>query len=184
MDTKLVALIAVVIGLAGCSRAVVTIPEKAIVHEPVPAAPVAAVQPAAPSQSDRLVEIDRMLSAPLTGSPEDADRRSSLRAERTALVATGNYAMPVDQSARRSGNEIVSRDAHADFVNYAPPPASNDQIVVAVDSQGRSGYLPFLEGLTPSERHHYFQALWLQNSQNINITRNSGFTRGRFRRRF
>ena len=184
MDTKLVALFAMAVSLAGCSKAVVTMPARAIVQQPMSGAPVAAIQAPAKSQSDRMVEIDRMLSAPLTGSPEDADRRSSLRAERAALIASGNYAPQADQPARQSNSEIVSRerDADTDFVNYAPPPPSNGQIVVAVDSQGRSGYLPFLEGMTPSERLHYFQALWLQNSQNINVTRNSDFTRGRFRR--
>src|SRR5450432_1555044 len=194
MNTKLIALFAMAVSLAGCSKAVVTMPERAIVHQPMPAAPVAAVQaPAAQSQSDRIVEIDRMLSAPLTGSPEDADRRSSLRAERAALMASGNYAMQADQSGRPAADNqseqpssgMVSRAAHGNVVNYAPPAPSNGPIVVAVDSQGESGYLPFLEGMTPSERLHYFQALRLQNSQNINVTRNgNNFTRGRFRRRF
>jgi hypothetical protein len=184
MNTRLIVLFAITASLAGCSKAVVTMPDRTTVQQPMPAAPIAVNQARAQPPSDRIVEIDRMLSAPLTGSPEDADRRSSLRAERAALMASGNYAMQADQSARQPSSEIVSRDAHADFVNYVPPPPSNGQIVVAVDSQGRSGYLPFLEGMTPSERLHYFQAVWLQNSQNINITRNSDFTRRRFRRGF
>jgi hypothetical protein len=163
-------------------------PERVIVQQPMPAAPAATIQVPAQSQTDRIVEIDRMLSAPLTGSPEDADRRSALRAERNALMALGNYSMQTDQAGQQAtgcqsgqpNNEIVSHD----IVDYAPPPPSNSQIVVAVDSQGRSGNLPFLEGMTPSERLHYFQALWLQNSQNINITRNNSFTRRPFRRGF
>ncbi len=192
MNSRLIALFAMAVSLAGCSKAVVTLPERTIVHEPMPAVPVATIQAPAQSQLDRVVEIDRMLSAPLTGSPEDADRRSALRAERAALVASGNYSMQNDQSGRQAADSqsgqpsrgMVSRNAHGNVVNYAPPPPSNGEIVVAIDSQGRSGYLPFLEGLTPSERLHYFQALWLQNSQNININRNFGFTRRRFPRSF
>lgn len=192
MNTKVVALFAVAVSLAGCSKAVVTVPERTIAHQPMPAAPAATIQAPAQSQSDRIVEIDRTLSAPLTGSPDDTDRRSALRAERCALMASGNYSMQADQSGRQAADSqnrqpnsgIVSGDAHGNVVNYAPPPPSNDQIVVAVDSQGGSGYLPGLEGMTPSERFHYFQALWLQNSQNITVTRNFGITRRRFRRGF
>ncbi len=191
MNTKLIALSAMAVSLAGCSKAVVTMPatpERTTVQQPMPAATVATIQSAAQSQTNRIVEINRMLSAPLTGSPEDADRRSALRAERNALMASGNHSMQTDHAGQQAtgsqsgqpGNEIASPDV----VNYAPPPPSNSQIVVAADSQGESGYLPFLEGMTPSERLHYFQALRLQNSQNINITRNNSFTRGRFRRGF
>jgi hypothetical protein len=191
MNTKLIALSALAVSLAGCSKAVVTMPaapESTTVQQPRPAAPVAAIQAPAQSQTDRIVEIDRMLSAPLTGSPADADRRSALRAERNALMALGNYSVQTDQAGQQAtgsqsgqpGNEIASEGV----VDYSPPPPSDNQIVVAVDSRGRSGDLPFLEGMTPSERHHYFQALWLQNSENINITGNTGFARRRFRRRF
>lgn len=178
MNTRLIALFAVAVSLAGCSKAVVTMPERTIVQQPMPGAtPVATVQTPAQSQRDRIVEIDRMLSAPLTGSPEDADRRSVLRAERDALMASGNYSIQADQSGRQAADsesgqasgEMVSGDAHGNVVNYVPPPPSNDRIVVAVDSQGRSGYLPPLEGMTPSERLHYFQALRLQNTQNTNV---------------
>ena len=191
MNTKIIALSAIAVSLAGCSKAVVKMPatpERTIAQQPLPAAPVATMQAPAQPQTDRIVEIDRMLSAPLTGSPEDADRRSALRAERNALMALGNHSIQTDHAGQQAtdsqsgqpGNELASPDV----VNYAPPPPSNSQIVVAVDSQGQSGYLPFLEGMTPSERLHYFQALSLQNSQNINVTRNSSFTRGRFRRGF
>ncbi|MGB8340867.1 MAG: hypothetical protein WCE51_04705 [Chthoniobacterales bacterium] len=162
--------------------------ERTTAQQPLRAAPVATIQAPVQSQTDRIVEIDRMLSAPLTGTPADADRRSALRAERNALMALGNYSVQTDQAAQQAtgnqsgqpSNEPVSQDV----VDYAPLPPSNSQIVVAVDSQGRSGNLPFLEGMTPSERLHYFQALYLQNSQNINITRNSSFIRRRFRRGF
>lgn len=191
MNTKVIALSAMALSLAGCSKAVVTMPaalERTTAQQPLRAAPVATIQAPVQSQTDRIVEIDRMLSAPLTGTPADADRRSALRAERNALMALGNYSVQTDQAAQQAtgnqsgqpSNEPVSQDV----VDYAPLPPSNSQIVVAVDSQGRSGNLPFLEGMTPSERLHYFQALYLQNSQNINITRNSSFIRRRFRRGF
>ena len=192
MNTKVIAFFAMAVCLASCSKAVVTMPERTILHRQIPAAPAATVQAPVQSQSERVAEIDRMLSAPLTGSPDDTDRRSALRAERCALMASGNYSMQLDQSGRQAidsqsaqlNSGIVSREAHENDVNYAPPPPSNGQIVVAVDSQGGSGYLPGLEGMTPSERLHYFQALWLQNSQNINITRNFDVTRRRFHRGF
>jgi hypothetical protein len=175
MNTRLIVLFASALSLAGCSKAVVTMPERTTVEQPMPAAPIAIIQARAQSQPDRILEIDRMLSAPLTGSPEDTDRRSALRAERAALVASRNYAMqaddrqPPDSQSGQPSSLIVSRDAQGNVVNYAASPPLNDRIVVAVDSQGRSGYLPLLEGMTPSERRHYFQAIRLQNTQNINV---------------
>ena len=189
MNTKAVAFFTVAICLAGCSKAVVTIPERAFVQPmpPAPAtaipvqattapAPTVAVPAPVQSQSERIAEIDRILSASLTGFPEDTDRRTALRAERRGLMASGNYPMHDEQSARQEP------DSHGNFVNYDSSPPSNDQIVIAADSQ--SGYLPGLEGMTPTERLHYYQALWLQNSQNINVNRNFGFTRRHFRRGF
>src|SRR2546430_17081061 len=38
------------------------------------------------STTERIAEIDRLLAAPLTGTPEDSDRRVALRAERNALA--------------------------------------------------------------------------------------------------
>ncbi len=191
MNTKVIAFFAMAVGLAGCSKAVVTmpVPERTIV-QPMPAAPATTIQAPAQSQSDRVAEIDRLLSAPLTGLPEDTDRRSALRGERSALITSGSYSMQADQSGRQTidsqstqlNSGIVSREAHANVVSYDSPPPSNGQIVVAVDSQ--AGYLPGLEGMTPSERLHYYQALWFQNSQNININRNFGVARRHFRRGF
>ena len=105
MNTKLIALSALAVSLAGCSRAVVTMPaapERTTVQQPRPAAPVATIQAPAQSQTDRIVEIDRMLSAPLTGSPADADRRSALRAERNALMALGNYSAQSNRAGRQA----------------------------------------------------------------------------------
>src|SRR5947208_13132086 len=115
MNTKAVAFLAVAVNLAGCSKAVVTIPEMATV-QPMPPAPVTAVSvpaitalapaAAAPapmqSQSERIAEIDRILSTSLTGSPADADRRLALRAERRSLMALGNYSMQDKQAGRQA----------------------------------------------------------------------------------
>src|SRR5262245_20764504 len=54
-------------------------------------APIA-TQVATPNRqtaAERLVEIDRLLARPLTGSPEQADERTLLRAERAALISSG-----------------------------------------------------------------------------------------------
>ena len=55
----------------------------------------------APSKTpaERIAEIDRLLSAPLSGTPEDADRRVALRGERAALAGSNNYTVANAQSA-------------------------------------------------------------------------------------
>jgi len=49
------------------------------------------------STMERVAEIDRLLAAPLTGTPEDSDRRVALRAERNALV--GHRMIVTNQSS-------------------------------------------------------------------------------------
>ena len=56
-------------------------------HAPDPAPVTALVAaPNRPTAAERLVEIDRLLARPLTGTPESADERTLLRAERAALI--------------------------------------------------------------------------------------------------
>src|SRR5258706_15034015 len=55
---------------------------------PVPMA-TAIATPNRPTAAERLVEIDRLLARPLTGTPESADERTLLRAERAALIGSG-----------------------------------------------------------------------------------------------
>ena len=49
--------------------------------------------------AERIAEIDRLLAAPFTGTPEDADRRGALRAERAALAGSNNNTVADAQSA-------------------------------------------------------------------------------------
>ncbi|HXY61196.1 MAG TPA: hypothetical protein VEH26_06300 [Chthoniobacterales bacterium] len=60
---------------------------------------------------------------------------------------------------------------------HAPADSQGGGIVIAPNSQASS--LPFLEQMTPSERDHYFEELWLQNSSVIDVNHN-GFGFGRF----
>ena len=61
-------------------------------HKAQKPAPIIAVQPSpvpakrTPSAQERLAEIERLLSLPLTGVPEDTDWRSALRSERDVLT--------------------------------------------------------------------------------------------------
>jgi hypothetical protein len=119
---------------------------------------------------DRIVEIDRLLSAPLTGDPADADRRITLRAERAAL--TGNPNPAVFTNRQPVTNTVVAvpsvRIPAANLPNppNAPSNATNG-IVIAPNSQATS--LSFLEQMTPSERERYYRDLRLRNTQTIDI---------------
>ena len=111
MNTKVIAFFAMAVSLAGCSKAVVTMPAKDD-RSTNAAAPVPTIQAPAQSQSDRIAEIDRTLSAPLTGSPEDTDRRSALRAERTLSWLQGiTRCRPIDpvdkQPTVKAGNQLA-----------------------------------------------------------------------------
>ena len=65
-------------------------------------------EPKTVSPADRLVEIDRLLAAPLTGRPEESDQRVLLRAEREALVTSGQVA------AQRATGNAAHRHGHGD----------------------------------------------------------------------
>jgi hypothetical protein len=71
--------------LAGCSKSELEVATPADSTTPL----VQQQQQAA----NRIVEIDRLLSAPVTGDPADADRRIALRAERAALTGNPNPAV-------------------------------------------------------------------------------------------
>jgi hypothetical protein len=120
------------------------------------------------------VEIDRLLALPLTGTPEESDRRTALRAERAALVASGqvpyelrgplvasrNAAVPVN-------NTVTQRSANGNVVNYAQPPTRVAPIVVAPNSQSTN--LSYLEQMTPTEREHYYKNIRVQNTQRVEV---------------
>src|SRR5215813_207977 len=78
----------------GCSKSDKTT-SRAVQPTPLLAATIPApiatqvAMPNRPTAAERLVEIDRLLARPLTGSPEQADERTLLRAERAALISSG-----------------------------------------------------------------------------------------------
>ena len=150
---------------------------------PAPVATPVAV-PSRSTPAERLVEIDLLLAKPLTGTPEQADERSLLRAERAALISSGQVPFPSGNLAAgqlaQSSQAAIAEGSPAAYPNeHSPvmPDAHNDQIVIATDSQ--ASRLPFLEGLSPTELDHYFQWLWLQNGSFVNVN-HSGFGFGRF----
>ena len=102
---------------------------------------------------DRVVEIDRLLSAPLTGTPEDSDRRASLRAERVGLTGVA------DPAQLMRSQPAVARVANE--------PPRNTSIVVAHDSRGNHEphRLSGVEAMTPSERKRYYEELRLRNTR-------------------
>lgn len=115
-------------------------------------------------RADRIVEIDRLLSAPVTGDPADSDRRVALRAERAALTGNPNPAVFVNRPTQVPTNLV--RTPNVGNVNYAGAPSASG-IVVAPNSQATS--LSFLEQMTPSERERYYKTLRLQNSRTVDV---------------
>jgi hypothetical protein len=149
--------------LAACSKGTV---EVNTAPSGASAQPLARLQQMPPQQrADRIVEIDRLLSAPVTGDPSDSDRRVALRAERAALTGNPNPAVFSSRPAPISTN--VARVPSAGAFNYPQPPFSSNGIVVAPNSQATS--LSFLEQMTPSERERYYKALRLRNTQTVDV---------------
>src|SRR5258707_6950920 len=77
------------LALSACSRVDVQPASNNFTLSPGISAPYAQQQSSqlnSQSRQDRLIEIDRLLSAPLTGSQADADQRVTLRAERDVLT--------------------------------------------------------------------------------------------------
>ena len=146
----------------------------ATIPAPAPASIATAIaRPNPPTAAERIVEIDRLLARPLTGTPESADERTLLRAERAALISSGQF--PSQSGSQAPGEPVQSNPAPMEQHSADSP---GGQMVIATNSQASS--LPFLEQLTPTERDHYFQELWLQNSSFVEVN-HSGFGFGRFR---
>jgi hypothetical protein len=140
----------------GCSRSEVHLTA-------APAQPLTTgIQAAGPTQqtaAQRLVEIDRLLAAPVTGRSEDSDRRAVLRAERAALADSG-------QVPYRAQNQIAS-NRNRPAQNYAPAPAQVARVTVAPNSQDKN--LSALEQMTPTERARYYKDVSLQNTSRVRI---------------
>jgi hypothetical protein len=133
--------------LVACSRVNVYTsaekPQPPIQTVQIPQPPPPSIPPRLLSPFERSAEIEKELAAPLTGHPDDSDRRAQLRAERDALTG---------------------RPSHVAMRLAPPAPAQNRAtgIIVARDSQGEAGRnrLGF-QGLTPSEKKDYFKTLRL-----------------------
>jgi hypothetical protein len=149
--------------LAGCSKSELEVATPADSTTPL----VQQQQQAA----NRIVEIDRLLSAPVTGDPADADRRIALRAERAALTGNPNPAVFTNRRVVAATPPATNsvRLPNGDVVNYvgSQPSSASGGIVVAPNSQATS--LSFLEQMTPSERERYYRDVRLRNTRTIDI---------------
>ena len=90
-----ICLAAALIQITACSKA------------PSNVEPVAAQK----TPAERIAEIDRLLSAPLSGTPEDTDRRIALRGERAALAGSNNHTVANAQSAAVAANQATQAKA-------------------------------------------------------------------------
>ena len=153
--------------IAACSKTDVNLTSQST-PQPIVAAQNQTSQKTA---ADRLVEIDRLLAVPPTGRPEESDRRTALRAEREALIASGQvpyrYLAQSNRVAPPPPNNTVTRTTNGNTVHYAAPTTRTEPIVVAPNSQATN--LSFLEQMTPTERQHYYKAIRLQNTQRVEV---------------
>ena len=119
-------LVLMLIALSGCSKATVDLaapnPQQTEMMQPQVA------QATRQTITERIAEIDRLLAAPLKGTPEDSDRRVALRAERNALSGgSGNnqsYEVAqktwADTQAERDHQQLVARmKADAERAKFA-----------------------------------------------------------------
>jgi hypothetical protein len=126
------------------------------------------------SAADRLVEIDQLLAAAPTGRPEESDRRTALRAEREALIASGQVAyrnVPPSFTSRVANtppnNTVTQRFANGNVINNALPTSRTEPITVAPNSQATN--LSFLEQMTPTERERYLKTIKAQNTVRFEV---------------
>ena len=150
--------------VTGCSKSDVTVSA-----QPSPQPLVFDQNDRRQTAADRVVEIDRLLAVPLTGRPEESDRRAALRAEREALVASGQvpYQLARPRTVSAPPNNTVTRVADGNVVNYAAPTTRTAPITVAPNSQSTN--LSFLEQMTPAERERYYKTIRLQNTQRVEV---------------
>ena len=154
--------------LAGCSKSDVNVMAQ---PSPEPIV-VATTSESRKTAADRVVEIDRLLAVPLTGTPEESDRRAALRAERTALVASGQVPYHLAQQNRPGNvpvppNNTVTRANNGNVVHYAAPTVRTEPITVAPNSQATT--LSFIEQMTPTERERYYKTIKAHNTQRVEI---------------
>lgn len=156
------------LGITSCSKTDVYVADQPKTERVVLAQETRSQKTAA----DRLVEIDQLLAVPPTGRPEESDRRTALRAEREALITSGQ--VPYRNVPRSFTNQVANtppnntvtqRTNSGNVVNYAAPVARTEPITLAPNSQATS--LSFLEQMTPSERERYLKAIKVQNTQRV-----------------
>ena len=172
---KLSSIAVAVLLVGGCSRAEVQVNNPPF-SDPFETAASSSRQVAA---AKRIVEIDRLLAAPVTGRADDSDQRTLLRAERAALVSFGQVPNRMYTQTMANHNSygteysnptttVTRQHANGDVVNYsAVAPSQNGGVIVAPNSQARD--LPFLEQMTPTERERYFRELRLQNRGRVQV---------------
>ena len=161
----------------GCSRTDVQVMTPPPPPPPTWVTALPSVAPNRQTAAERLVEIDRLLAAPVTGRSDDSVQRALLRAERAALVDSGQLPYRAQSQFATNRNQAVQpnpplatvtqRAANGDITNYAPATAQNGRTVVAPNSQNRN--LSSLEQMTPTERDRYYKALRLQNTSRIEV---------------
>ena len=154
-------------GIASCSKTDVHVADEARPESIV-------VAQNTKTAADRLVEIDRLLAAPPTGRPEESDRRTALRAEREALIASGQVPyrnVPQSFTSRVANtppnNTVTQRYANGNVINTALPTQRTEPITVAPNSQATN--LSFLEQMTPTERERYLKAVKAHNTERVDI---------------
>lgn len=162
-------LAAVFFSLTSCSKTDVN-----LAAQPSPP-PIVVAQNESPQKTaaQRLVEIDRLLAQAPTGRPEDSDRRTALRAERDALISSGQVAyrsVPqafMNKVANTPPNNTVTRTVNGNVEHFAAPTTRTEPITVATNAQDKN--LSFLEQMTPTEREHYYKTLKLQNTERLDV---------------
>jgi hypothetical protein len=165
VSLRIVLAIAAGLGIASCSKTDVNLAAQPTV--------LAQNQTPQKTAADRLVEIDQILALPPTGKPEESDRRTALRAERAALIASGQVPyrnVPeafTSRAANTPPNNTVVRTNNGNTVHYAAPTTRTEPITVAPNPQATN--LSFLEQMTPTERERYYKAIRVQNTQRVEV---------------
>ena len=143
------------LALAGCSKVDIYQPQ-------TQAAPPSDMPQVRQTAQERIVEIDRFLSTPLTGRQDDADLRATLRAERAALVGSGG-------SANNHQRPNVVTNNSMNFHQHEQSRQQQQQndvplVTIAHDtSHDQPRYSGGVEGMVPSERARYFKELHITN---------------------
>lgn len=128
--TKLVTISITALFEGSCSRTEVQV----MTPPPAPPALVTVVSRVAPirqTAAERLVEIDRLLAAPVTGRSEDSDRRTLLRAERASLVDSGQVPHRTQSQLAVNRNRVAQPDAPVAAVTLAAQDQERRQRMVA-----------------------------------------------------